>query len=874
MKLAFDTNPVLGGWTPKDSDGWAGGEECIIGFTRAFAARGHEVHVFYDGIATTDGPVLYHPRQDGREMAGGFDAAIHFKCPEQAGQRLAKRLYFWTDQERPFDPDPFRQIAVCSEYLARHLASATPRCAARLTVVPYAIDLDELTEAGAGIARDTQRVLHASSPDRGLEPFLECWLKVLEQRPDAKLAITYGWEFFQKYGGDPRVKERCEKLLEQLPKDSWQMGRVSRLDAHRLFWRCGIWAYFCTGGEQFCLNALKAQWAGAVPVVKPWGALHETVFSGWRADTKDEFVTYLTDALGDEQETLRRRIDRERVTDWSTIAARWEALIESDEDRPRVFETPVRVIPAPPPFAATPADFVAQAVQPIVAEWMNAVRPQAPWVDPTLGFPPGAPVTPDTGDAALIGWSLEDGQTSAGDYLRGLGLRTGTAVMLFVSHGTWRAGLRKRALSRRDLDDILGGLPELNIRHIALNQDFDGITIATFRYVDGRIRPGRDLGRVLRSQAPRELHSTCLMVRDNESTIGIPLKSVESLTDEVCIIDTGVTDRTLDIVDDWHRRTGIPVRVEKGTSPRWCFTCLREHDIGEMGFGHKVAGFETPRNESIALASGDWIQWLDSDEELLNAQGLEKYLRPNVYMGYGIQQHHHSCHPPEAAKVDFPVRLFRRLPCPENQPAGWFDYGPLNWPTYHSGQKARFTGIVHEHPGYGPGYLEGLGPVIVLPDIFIAHRGYFTEDQRRRRFVRNWPLMVADRQKYPDRRLGRFLWIRDLSHQVRYLIESNGSRLTPEAAHLAEQACALFKEDFTTRADAYSADVLMFARTCMEVLGRGIEFDVTVRARKPEVSGEEVTAFQFAGRFDDAKDVLRAIEARLAETNRWCGDYL
>jgi hypothetical protein len=265
---------------------------------------------------------------------------------------------------------------------------------------------------------------------------------------------------------------------------------------------------------------------------------------------------------------------------------------------------------------------------------------------------------------------------------------------------------------------------------------------------------------------------------------------------------------------------------------------------------------------------------MDADEELLNPEGLAKYLRPNCYEGYGVPQHHHSVHPPEATKIDFPVRVFRRRPDPSGAGAGSFPFGPLQWPTMHTGLTTRFTGIVHEHPGHAPTYTEGVGPVIILSDVWIAHRGYFTEDIRRRRFVRNWPLMVADRQKYPTRRLGRFLWIRDLSHQARYLVESNGGQLTDEAARLAQEACDLFVSDFAGTADAYCADAMGFASQCMGMLNRGIEFSVDIKARKPEVSGDQTIVAQFAGRLESIDQLMAALRARLADVNQWTGSYI
>jgi len=99
---------------------------------------------------------------------------------------------------------------------------------------------------------------------------------------------------------------------------------------------------------------------------------------------------------------------------------------------------------------------------------------------------------------------------------------------------------------------------------------------------------------------------------------------------------------------------GAARKIEGGGSLTIIGTCLVDTGskdatpkIGEL-YGAKVFngsdplkhGFETPRNESIAQATGDWILWIDADEELQGFNNLRKYLRNSVYDGFRIRQHH------------------------------------------------------------------------------------------------------------------------------------------------------------------------------------------------------------------------------------------
>jgi tetratricopeptide (TPR) repeat protein len=84
--------------------------------------------------------------------------------------------------------------------------------------------------------------------------------------------------------------------------------------------------------------------------------------------------------------------------------------------------------------------------------------------------------------------------------------------------------------------------------------------------------------------------SLCMIVKDEEENLSRALKSVKDVVDEMIVVDTGSTDRTIDIA---------------------------------KGFGAKVyhhkweKNFSKARNESISYATGEWIFILDADEELL-----------------------------------------------------------------------------------------------------------------------------------------------------------------------------------------------------------------------------------------------------------------
>jgi glycosyltransferase involved in cell wall biosynthesis/predicted Zn-dependent protease len=81
--------------------------------------------------------------------------------------------------------------------------------------------------------------------------------------------------------------------------------------------------------------------------------------------------------------------------------------------------------------------------------------------------------------------------------------------------------------------------------------------------------------------------SVCLIARNEEKFLGACLASVRGLADEIIVVDTGSTDRTVDIAKEHG------ARVDHFT---WC------------------DDFSAARNAALAHATGDWVLILDADE--------------------------------------------------------------------------------------------------------------------------------------------------------------------------------------------------------------------------------------------------------------------
>ena len=83
--------------------------------------------------------------------------------------------------------------------------------------------------------------------------------------------------------------------------------------------------------------------------------------------------------------------------------------------------------------------------------------------------------------------------------------------------------------------------------------------------------------------------SLCMIVKDEEKFLPTCLESVKGYVDEIIIVDTGSTDRTIEIARRYNAKI-------------YCHAWENS--------------FSKARNYSLKYATGDWILILDADEEI------------------------------------------------------------------------------------------------------------------------------------------------------------------------------------------------------------------------------------------------------------------
>ncbi|MDI6869876.1 MAG: glycosyltransferase [Bacillota bacterium] len=132
--------------------------------------------------------------------------------------------------------------------------------------------------------------------------------------------------------------------------------------------------------------------------------------------------------------------------------------------------------------------------------------------------------------------------------------------------------------------------------------------------------------------------SLCMIVKDEEANLPRCLGSVRGVVDEIVVVDTGSRDRTIEIARSFGARV-----VE------WTW----RND------------FAAARNVSLEHATGEWILYLDGDEELVaeDRPALRELLNDTAREGFFLQETNYAGERPGFDQVNFAtLRLFRNRP--------------------------------------------------------------------------------------------------------------------------------------------------------------------------------------------------------------------
>ena len=204
-----------------------------------------------------------------------------------------------------------------------------------------------------------------------------------------------------------------------------------------------------------------------------------------------------------------------------------------------------------------------------------------------------------------------------------------------------------------------------------------------------------------RKLAARADVSLCMIVKNEERTIRACLESVQPFVREICLLDTGSSDRTVEIA------------LECGAK------------VSEIAWPDS---FAAARTESMRTAVGKWIMWVDADDTMPLATGetiLQAVLSaPADVIGFVVPVRFLEEHG-QGTEVDH-VKVFRNLP-------------GLAW-----------EGRIHEQILPSLRRLAPAGRLARL-DAYVLHSGYdSSEEGQARKRDRDEYLLKLDLQDRPD----------------------------------------------------------------------------------------------------------------------------
>ncbi|MFZ3101130.1 MAG: glycosyltransferase [Desulfitobacteriaceae bacterium] len=215
--------------------------------------------------------------------------------------------------------------------------------------------------------------------------------------------------------------------------------------------------------------------------------------------------------------------------------------------------------------------------------------------------------------------------------------------------------------------------------------------------------------------------SLCMIVKNEEQNLSRCLNSIVGLVHEIIIVDTGSTDSTCEIA----RQYGAMIHH------------LPWND-----------NFSDARNASLALAQGEWILFLDADEELSpeSREILSRLIENETVEGYFVKIINHLGK--EGCLETVPDLVFR---------------------LFRNKKEYRFRGAIHEQIADVILEKNPQARYQVAEDLILVHHGYLDEVIREKdKKLRNLTLLEKELAQNPHNRLLQYHYGVELFRAERY----------------------------------------------------------------------------------------------------------
>ncbi len=200
--------------------------------------------------------------------------------------------------------------------------------------------------------------------------------------------------------------------------------------------------------------------------------------------------------------------------------------------------------------------------------------------------------------------------------------------------------------------------------------------------------------RICLPDRPPQTLSVCMIVKNEEKNLDHCLETVKDFADQVVVVDTGSTDRTVEIAEKYGA---------KAIHSDW------------------RGDFSYSRNISLDYADSQWILWLDADDRVPPAEA-RKFMKLKTA-------------PPDRA---FYLKIRNVLP-------GGFGEQWYQLRMFPNHPEIRFERKVHEQVAFA---IQRLKMPVFREDVRIDHVGYGTPEIKHQKALRNREILLADFPRY------------------------------------------------------------------------------------------------------------------------------
>lgn len=168
--------------------------------------------------------------------------------------------------------------------------------------------------------------------------------------------------------------------------------------------------------------------------------------------------------------------------------------------------------------------------------------------------------------------------------------------------------------------------------------------MAAIRLRDVKAEVAKRLDEVQADSDPRTL-AAAYIVRNEEDNLSRSLDSVVGLVDAVVVVDTGSTDKTVDIAKQWSQRNAVPLKMHYF---EWC------------------DDFAIAKNVAIEQVETSHFIWLDADDVVQDPVGLRNFFDTTEYDVYHLWtdaggRFRRERIAPRTARWEFPIHECLRI---------------------------------------------------------------------------------------------------------------------------------------------------------------------------------------------------------------------